>query len=171
MTTFPLRALRLRSGEEHRGSVTIELEPFVLGGERYVPVPSHVPAELTVQRATGGDVFRLSLTVRLHGPCMRCLDDAVCELTIEAREYHDADPAAGDDLRSEYVVDDQLDLSAWSRDELADALPDQIVCAEDCPGLCGVCGEKLDRGPHRHDDEPDDPRWGALETLRRRLGD
>jgi uncharacterized protein len=171
MTTFPLRSLRLRSGEEHRDTVPVQLEPFDLGGERYLPVPSVAPVELVVQRATGGDVFRLALAVRLHGPCMRCLDDTVVELSIDAREYHDADPAAGDELRSEYVVDDRLDLSAWAREAIAAVIPDQIVCSQDCAGLCTTCGEKLDGAPHGHGGEPVDPRWGTLEVLREQLGD
>lgn len=169
MTTFPLRSLRLRSGEEMRDTVQVALEPFVLGGQRYLPVPSSVDVDLVVQRATSGDVFRLAFATRLHGPCMRCLEDAVCDLSIDVREYHDADPEAGPDLRTEYVVDDLLDLSAWARDAIADALPEQVVCRPDCAGLCAVCGMDLNREPHTHSDEPVDSRWAALEELRDEL--
>ena len=40
-----------------------------------------------------------------------------------------------------------LDLRAWARDALALALPAQIVCREDCLGLCAVCGANLNDGP------------------------
>ena len=50
MTTFPLRRLRLRSGDEHREPVAIALEPFELGGERYLPVPADADAVLEIQR-------------------------------------------------------------------------------------------------------------------------
>lgn len=166
MTTFPLRSLRLRPGEEHREDVPVELAPFVLGGQPYVPEPSLVEAGLAIQRATTGDVYRLALTASLHGPCMRCLGDAVCRLPIDAREYQGADHSAVDDLRCAYVVDDRLDLSAWAHDELADALPDQIVCRPDCAGLCGVCGKNLNDEPHVHEEEAVDTRWAALEALR-----
>ena len=37
----------------------------------------------------------------------------------------------------------------------------------DCPGLCPVCGEKLDRGDHTHGGEEIDPRLAALAALLR----
>lgn len=169
MTRFPLRTLRLRSGEERTERVAVALEPFELGGQRYLPVPAEADAELTIQRASSGDVFRLSFVTRLHGPCMRCLADAVAELTVVAHEYQDTDPQADAELRSEYVVDDQLELSAWARDAIALALPDQILCRADCAGLCPVCGKRLDREPHEHAEERTDSRWAALEALRDEL--
>src|SRR3972149_573861 len=110
MTRSPLRRLRLRSGEEHREVVPTPWEPFDLGGQRYLPVPAEVGAELMIARATSGDVFRLRFDVRLHGPCMRCLADAVEDVHVNASEYQASDPAAGGELRSEYVVDGQLVL-------------------------------------------------------------
>ena len=44
MTRYPLRRLRLRPGDEQRDAVAIELEPFELGGQRYLPVPHEVEA-------------------------------------------------------------------------------------------------------------------------------
>ena len=47
MTTFSLRQVRLRSGEEYRDEVEVVVEPLELGGQRYLPVPDPLPAELT----------------------------------------------------------------------------------------------------------------------------
>ena len=169
MTRFPLRRLRLRSGETHSDAVSIELEPFELGGQRYLPVPHEVEAALTVTQATTGLDLRLAFDVRLHGPCMRCLADASLDVHVDAREYHASDAGADDELRSEYVVDDQLELTAWARDAIAIALPDQILHDPDCLGLCPVCGKDLNVEPHVHEDAGLDPRWAALEELRERL--
>jgi uncharacterized protein len=169
VTRFPLRRLRLRPGEEHRDAIPVELEPFELGGLRYLPVPHEAETELTIVQATTGLDLRLAFEVRLHGPCMRCLADAVVDVSVDAREYHASEPGDAAELRSEYVVDDQLELSAWARDTIALALPDQILHAADCAGLCPVCGKDLNREPHTHPDESPDPRWSALEELRDRL--
>jgi uncharacterized protein len=169
MRRYPLRRLRLRPGEEHSEAVAIELEPFELGGERYLPVPQEAPAEFRAAKATSGLVLRLRFSVRLHGPCMRCLEDAVVDVDVDAREYNDADPSGVPELRSEYVVDDQIELSAWARDAIALALPDQILHAPDCKGLCPVCGKDLNVEPHEHEDAVPDPRWAVLEELRDRL--
>jgi DUF177 domain-containing protein len=166
MTTFPLRRLRLRSGESHSEPVAITLEPFELGGQRYLPVPGQADAVLEIQRGTSGDVFTLSFETRLHGPCMRCLRDAVVDIAVDAREYHALAEDAPDELRSEYVVDDGLQLSQWARDAIAIALPEQVLCRDDCAGLCSVCGKDLNEEPHTHEETQLDPRWAALEALR-----
>jgi uncharacterized protein len=167
--SFNLRQARLRSGEEYRDEIELELEPFELGGERYLPVPDKVPAQLAIAKASTGTVFELGFNSRLHGPCFRCLDEAVLEIQIAAREYQATNPEGSDELRTPYLRDDNLDLAAWSRDAVALALPDKIVCRADCAGLCPVCGKNLNDEPHEHEDEPADSRWAALGQLRDQL--
>ncbi len=169
MTTLNLRTIRLRSGEQYRDERETRLEPLELGGQRYLPVPETVPAELTVTRASTGTVFELRFDVRLHGPCFRCLEDAVLDRPISAREYHANEPGAADELRTPYLEDDRLDLTAWARDVLALELPDKILCRCDCAGLCPVCGKDLNREPHDHGEPEPDSRWSALAELKDRL--
>jgi uncharacterized protein len=169
MKTLNLAQIRLRSGEQYRNEHEITLEPLEFGGQRYLAVPEKVPAELVMSRASTGTVFELRFRGRLHGPCQRCLADAVVELPISAREYQATSESASEELRSPYVVDDRLDLSAWARDALALALPEQILCREECAGLCPVCGVDLNVEPHEHEEERSDPRWEALAELRDRL--
>ena len=168
MTTLNLRTIKLRSGEQYRDELEIELEPLELGGQSYLPVPQKVPAEVTITRASTGTVFELSYRVSLHGPCYRCLEDAALELPISAREYQATTPES-DEMRTPYLEDDKLDLSSWARDALALALPDKILCKPDCAGLCPVCGKDLNAEPHTHDEEKSDSRWAALAELRDRL--
>jgi uncharacterized protein len=165
MTTFDLRTLRLRSGDQTREAVEIELEPLVLGGQTFEPQPNPAPAELTVTRASSGTVLELALDASLAGPCFRCLQDAELALQLRLREYEATKPAS-DDERTEYLEDDRLDLSAWAHDALALALPDKILCRPDCAGLCPVCGKDLNVEPHEHADERVDPRWEKLSRLR-----
>ena len=165
VTAILLRRLRLRPGEEHRETLALALAPLVLGGATYVPVPAEVPAEVVVQRATSGDLFRLAFSTRLEGPCMRCLAPASVDVAGDAQEYEATDPGGDEELRSEYVVEGQLDVGAWARDQMALALPDPILCRTDCAGLCPVCGRDLNVEPHEHPDEDVDPRWAALESL------
>ena len=168
MTSFNLRHVKLRPGEEHREALEIELPAFEFGGQRYLPVPEEVEALLVVTRATTGTVFTLAFTVRLHGPCYRCLEDAVLELPIAVTEYQATAPD-DEELTTPYVVDEQLDLSGWARDAVALALPEKILCRPDCAGLCPDCGKNLNEEPHVHDVETVDPRWDALEALKDKL--
>jgi uncharacterized protein len=169
VTTFDLRQAKLRPGEEYRDEQEIALSPYDLGGQRYLPVPEKVNAELVINRGTSGTTFELNFPVRLHGPCYRCLKDAVLDLSIHAREYQATSPGEADELKTPYVVDNQLQLSDWARDAIAVELPQQILCREDCAGLCAICGEDLNENPHEHEDERVDPRWEALEGLREKL--
>jgi uncharacterized protein len=166
VTTFNLRQLRLRSGDQFRDRVEVEIEPLVLGGQEYAAEPTLVPADLTVTKASSGTVMDLSFRARLEGPCFRCLADSVLEVAIDAQEYHAAKSGEDEDLRSPYVADDLLDLSAWAHDALALELPDKILHDPDCAGLCPVCGKDLNVEPHTHEERHGDPRWAALEALR-----
>jgi len=169
VTSFSLRQVKLRPGEEHREALAVDLAPLELGGQLYIPVPEQVASELVVARALTGTVFSLGFTTRLHGPCYRCLGDAVLEIPIHAREYQASSPD-DEELRTPYVVDDQtLEVSTWARDAVVLALPDKILCRPDCAGLCAVCGRNLNDEPHSHDEESTDPRWAALEGLRHDL--
>ena len=132
-------------------------------------MPGTVPAELAITKAATGSVFQLSFRARLHGPCYRCLGDAVLELPIYAREYQATNPEGSDELGTPYVVDDKLDLARWARDAVALELPDKILCRADCAGLCPVCGKNLNDEPHAHEEEKSDSRWAALESLREQL--
>ena len=168
MTVFDLRSARLRPGEEQRDAQEIELGPFTFAGQRYDAVPEPVPAELTITRANTGTVLTLRFGVRLHGPCQRCLADALVERDLNVREYQATSPES-DELTTPYVSDDRVDLTQWARDSLALSLPEQILCRPDCAGLCPVCGKDLNREPHVHEEAEADPRWAALAELRDRL--
>jgi len=163
---FDLGRLGLHSGEGRRLDVRVTLDPLEFGGQRYESVERSVPVRLDVSRTVGGYALHLTFTVQLEGPCMRCLEAALPSISVDAREVDQPDDG-GDELSSPYVNGDELDLRAWARDALALALPAQIVCSEDCLGLCPICGENLNEaGPqHEHEAEPD-PRWAKLRELR-----
>jgi uncharacterized protein len=165
MTSFNLRQVKLRPGEAYRDELEVELQALDFGGQRYLPVPEKVPAVFEISRANNGTVFSLSFTVRLHGPCYRCLGDAVLELPLSAREYQ-AESPEDEQLTTPYLRGTNLDLSAWARDMVALALPDKILCRPECAGLCPECGKNLNDEPHTHDVHEPDPRWAALEALR-----
>ena len=166
MTSFSLSQVRLRPGEEHREALEVELPVFEFGGQRYISVPELVPAMLILTRAMSGTVLGLDFTARLHGPCYRCLGDAVLEVPIRAHEYQ-AESSDDDELETPYLVEGNLEVSAWARDAVALALPEKILCRPDCAGLCPVCGKNLNEEPHEHEQATVDPRWAALEALRK----
>ncbi len=166
-TTIDLGRLSLSSGEGRRLELPVELEPFELGGQTYVADPAAPATRLDVSRPSGGYAFHLTFPIHLEGPCMRCLEPAALDLEVEAREV---DQAATEDeeLRSPYVVDDELEIGRWAHDATMLALPSRLLCRPECAGLCPVCGEPLndaDPADHEHE-QATDPRWSALKDLK-----
>ena len=163
---FDIAQLRLSPGEGRRIELAVRPGRFALAGEGYDVAPEVVPAVLELSRTLGGGyALRLQLTARLAGPCMRCLQDAAPEFEVDAREVDQ--PGGGDELSSPYLRDGVLDLRGWARDAVALAAPDQLLCREDCRGLCPECGIDLNEvdGEHGHEAAPD-PRWAKLGELK-----
>lgn len=167
-TTLDLHSLNLSHGEGRRIKVPITFGAIELGGQTYEPSPATVEAGFEISRTSSGFAFRMAFPLHLDGPCMRCLDDASIDIEVEAREVDQPD-GIDEELRSPYVDPETgvLDAGRWARDAAVLALPSQILCSPDCPGLCQVCGESLkgaDPEAHRHGQDID-PRWAKLSEL------
>ena len=163
---FDLETLHLRPGDGRRIDAGVRVDPLQLAGQRYPVTGNRVVARVDVSRTVTGYALRLRFDAPLEGPCMRCMDDASPSVSVDAREVEQ--PGEGEDLHSPYLDQGVLDLAAWARDALVLAVPGQIVCREECRGLCPVCGANLndaDPEQHRHE-QAGDPRWAKLRDLK-----
>jgi uncharacterized protein len=98
---------------------------------------------------------------------MRCLEPAAVETEVDAREVDQGD-TEDEELRSPYVVDNELEVGRWAHDAAILAIPSRVLCRPECAGLCPVCGESLndaDPGDHEHG-STHDPRWDKLNELK-----
>jgi len=161
-----LARLALSSGEAASLPVPIDPGQFELAGQSYGVRPPRFDGQLDVSRTSAGWALRLRFEIALDGPCMRCLEPAGAEFSVDAREVEQ--PGTDEELHSPYVDEaDVLDVGRWARDAIALAVPGQVLCRPDCAGLCPVCGVSLndaDPAEHRHD-EGGDPRWAKLREL------
>lgn len=164
---FELAPLRLETGQGRRiDGVEVVVDPFAFGGQTY-EVEDRVPIVLDISRMTGGGyALRLRMEATMQGPCMRCLRDAAPAVVVDAREVHQESDHVGDELDSPYVTDEEVNLHAWARDAIALAMPAQVLCRPDCPGLCPECGADLNDDPKHHHDHGPDPRWAKLGELK-----
>ena len=166
MDLFDLETLQLRPGEGRRLEADVHLDPVMLGGERYTLRGGSVPVRLDVSRTVSGYALRLQFDASLEGICMRCVGGATSTIAVEAREIDQ--PGDADELHSPYLDAGVLDIRAWARDALVLAMPAQIVCSDDCRGLCPECGvdlNEVDPAEHRHE-AAGDPRWAKLRDLK-----
>ena len=180
-----LDALGLSYGDATRIKGEVAPDRALLGGQEYEPVPSDPEFTLDVSRTSAGYALHLIFEVGLTGPCFRCLEPATANVAVDAREVdqpvepipvqgssrfdedEDEDESSAAELTSPYVDEGSLDLAAWTHDALILSLPEQILCRQDCLGLCPVCGESLNGAdPADHDHGQNiDPRWAKLREL------
>jgi uncharacterized protein len=165
-----LRRYRLQPGESRDVIVPVDCESVTLGGLEYTSPTSVVDATLRLQPTGDGLYMRLRFACELNGPCQRCLEPATVNVKVDATEYHqhvrEGDDADNEELVSDYLHDNQLDVATWAREAMVLAVPSKILCREDCAGLCPACGANRNDDPG-HDCGADvtDSRWAKLRDL------
>lgn len=126
-----------------------------------------------------GDGFRAKVAGKASAAfeidCIRCLEPVLVLPSIEfsaefvAKEHfgsegeHEID---SQNLSADALIDDHLDLTEVVREQLLLNIPGQVLCREDCKGLCETCGANRNLQDCNCRIEDIDPRWSALKNLR-----
>ena len=63
------------------------------------------------------------------------------------------------------VPEEKLDLQELVLEDLLLDMPGQLLCKEDCKGLCHLCGKDLNEGPCTCGEPATDPRLEVLRQL------
>jgi uncharacterized protein len=125
-------------------------------------------------RTNRGILASASLRTALALECSRCLRDVVEPVVVDIQEEYlpSLDLATGHALPTDDEPDvarltdhHELDLETPVREAIQLAEPIAPLCRPDCPGLCVVCGERLDEGDHDHPTDDIDPRLEALRSF------
>ncbi len=119
------------------------------------------------------------LSVQIEGICDRCAEPATSSIqdhfdliympSAEAR-------AGGEDEIDEAAVEvgyydgNGLELNDVFREVVLLALPMQLVCKEDCKGVCASCGQNLNQKTCDCQPNATDDRWSKLKMLRAEIG-
>ncbi|WP_066683314.1 YceD family protein [Christensenella intestinihominis] len=81
----------------------------------------------------------------LNTVCDRCLDDMKTEISYRFDELFFR---VGTQEEEEYTYEgDVLSLDKMVYDAIILSLPHQLLCKDDCKGICPVCGQNLNDGP------------------------
>jgi uncharacterized protein len=135
------------------------------------PIDAHV----RLARTNRGILVDADLRTALALECSRCLREieVPLELRIEEEYLPSLDLASGRPLPTADEPDvprltdhHELSLETPVREAILLAEPIAPLCRDDCPGLCIVCGGRLDEGGHDHPTEEIDPRLEALRGFR-----
>ena len=84
------------------------------------------------------------------------------ELFPDIKETH----LESGDLDTDVIEGNELDLTALAREQILLNLPEQVLCREDCKGICPTCGADLNENECECREDDIDPRWSALKDLR-----
>lgn len=122
--------------------------------------------------------FRLvgSLQGGLELVCSRCLEpfawpvDAHFDLRYQPHTLNTGEgerEIEEDDLTTAYYDNDEIALGQLMQEQFYLSLPMKPLCAEDCKGLCPICGTNLNRGSCACQAQWEDPRLAPLKALKK----
>ena len=134
-------------------------------------------------RLSYGLGFRGRLETAVQQLCSRCLEPYRLEFSLPFdliyKEPAGAEGPAGERRSGEFpesedpavaVLDKgRIDLGRLALEQLYLALPLKPLCRVDCRGLCSECGARRDDGDCGCSIGTVDPRWAALEALKKKL--
>ena len=134
-----------------------------------------IAGRVRLLRTNRGIVATADLHAALQLECSRCLREIV--FPLDTRLQEEFLPALDIVTGRPLPIDDEpdtarltdhheLDLETPVREAIQLAEPFAPLCRWDCPGLCIVCGERLDEGVHDHPVDDIDPRLEALRGFR-----
>jgi uncharacterized protein len=117
--------------------------------------------------------WRGRLATRVAGECRRCLVPVALPVEAEIDALFSRDADALEDPNSYPLARDatEIDLRPAVREELLLAVPQWVVCRDECRGLCPHCGKDLNAGPCGCPPPSTDERWPALAALKHKLRD
>jgi uncharacterized protein len=144
-----------------------------LGPDAHLARP--IDGQVRLTRTNRGVLAHAALESALQGVCSRCVRDISIPIRLELDEEFlpSLDLATGKPLPMDDEPDaarltdhHELDLETSVREAIWLAEPIAPLCRPDCPGLCVVCGGRLEEGEHDHPDVDIDPRLEALRAFR-----
>jgi uncharacterized protein len=108
---------------------------------------------------TGKGVFSLTgaFRTRYSTDCARCLGPASINIEAPLSEQFLSGQAAaeqGPGSEGYRYSSHAIDIGQALRDNLVLALPQRLLCREDCPGICPECGKNLNEGTCGCADKP-----------------
>ncbi|HEX8249720.1 MAG TPA: DUF177 domain-containing protein [Pyrinomonadaceae bacterium] len=112
----------------------------------------------------------------IEAECTRCLRGVTHQLdtpfkaAFVTEENYTSEREAEvrrDDLDVSIYDGEKIDLTDLVREQILLDLPTQILCREDCRGLCQRCGANLNEVNCDCEETETDPRWAALKNLKK----
>ena len=145
-----------------------EVEPTNL--ELDARFTGRISVSATLEKTGHQMLLKVDLQSGCRFTCDRCLDDFDQNLTTHYQivcvtEEEAAGGKAGEELQ--YLSPDttMLDLGDDVRQFLILAVPQKLLCRDDCQGLCPTCGANRNKVSCSCSEKKSDPRWEGLRKV------
>ncbi len=154
------------------------IDPELITGEDYnFTVNRPVEASGKLGRSGMRIYFDGRLSALLGLSCSRCTEDFEYELTSDVLALFTPEEEnkpgkhgkeiqlEAEDMDVSYYQGDEINLLGPLQDQIVLETPMQPLCAEDCKGLCVVCGANLNLAGCSCERSDGDPRFAELKKL------
>lgn len=167
--------VELASLERHGGKFAHNYQPgeLEINEERVTVVaPPRVTARM--QQSDSRVIVRGEVSAELQLECDRCLKSVPvpvsCSFEVEyvTPDTYPADPAAellDEDLSLSVFDGDVIDIDELVREQVLLTLPAQVLCQQECKGLCPECGGDRNDADCKCQEADLDPRWAGLKEI------
>ena len=159
----------LNEGKVIQRQAELEMEAFDFPFGSY-PIIKKTPLSLQAENR-GKKVLKLNGSIDLEVliPCARCLEDVRIPLSLVFERDVDMKLTEQERLdaldESDFLNGYNLDGDKLVYGEALLNWPAQVLCKEDCKGLCKVCGQNLNRGTCSCDSTELDPRMAKIRDI------
>ena len=127
-------------------------------------------------RRKGGEVeLSGELNTKVMVPCARCLKEVEIPIEVNFAERfvsaiawrnEEQHELSQDDLNLGLVEDAAVELDDVVKEEILLSLPNQVLCDQNCKGICPSCGADRNAGDCSCKSDEVDSRWEKLRDLR-----
>ncbi len=165
--------IKLGNSEKH---FEIEIKPLEINLEsEFVKLNSPAQFNGKLKNSDSRVEVQGNISAELALDCSRCLQAVSKEFKFDfenayvtAENYTEEQEIELEikDLEVSIFEGDKIDLKEIAREQILLALPSQILCSENCKGLCEKCGTNLNNNDCKCAEKEVDPRWAALGKLK-----
>lgn len=147
----------------------IELEKFNLNGNEYEFAKKETVMLDLVSKKGRTVSLQAKTNLALRIPCSRCLEEVEVPFDIQITKELDFNETEDDRIKdldeSNFIDGYNLDVDLLIYDELLLNFPLQVLCCEDCKGICKVCGCNQNRENCDCDQAVADPRMSKIQDI------
>lgn len=162
MSGLRINISKISEGIHHR---SLEVQPAEIGMDERFADPVKVQA--TLEKSTNHIYLKAEITAAGVFTCDRCVEEFRREIRTSYRVLYKFGSEEGTTPGEQEIVYIHPDTSFVDvvedvRQYSTLAVPQKLLCREDCKGICPTCGIDRNRTTCKCEAEEVDPRWQGL---------